>query len=190
MLMPSVQNLSFGPTNTMPSASIQSPAIHMYSSIRPHHHLPSLILRSIPIFLVADAMPSVFLSSAAAVASSEMVSSARDLESAREDCFSAVASESIESVSCAWVVESDSSNVAAVGVAALGCAEKLCAAVVENGDVGSKRERRVDVVSVCELEGGVRRSRVEEDVSPEERAAEGAGASSLRRSSSDLEDEE
>ena len=119
------QNLSFGPTKTIPSASTQSPAIHAYNNIRPHHHRPSLILRSIPIFFVADAISSVFLSSAAAVASNEIASSARDLDSAREDCLRAVARESIEFVSCAWVVESDSSSVAAVGVSALARLERL-----------------------------------------------------------------
>jgi len=132
----------------------------------------------------------VFLSSAAAVASSEMVSSARDLESAREDCFSAVARESIKSVSCAWVVESDSSNVAAVGVGALGCTERLCAVVMEDGGVGSSRERRVNLVSVCELEVGSRRSSAGEEGAFEEGAAEGAGASSPRKSSSDSDVEE
>lgn len=130
-------------------------------------------------------MPSVFLSSAAAVASSEMASSARDLESAREECFSAVARESIDSVSCAWVVESDSSNAAAVGIGALACADRLCAVVTEAGGVGSRRVRRVDVVSLCGLKGDPRRSRAGEEGAFKEGAAEEARAPSRRRSSSD-----
>lgn len=132
----------------------------------------------------------MFSSSAAAVASSETVSSARDLESTSEDCLRAVARESIESVSCAWVVESDSSNVAVVGVGAFGWAERLCAVVVEDGDVESRRERKVDVVSVCGREGGFRRSSVEGDIGCKEGAGKVGGPSSPRRSSSDSEVEE
>ena len=71
------------------------------------------MLRSIPILLDAEAMPSVFLSSAAAAASSVTVSADSEAERAREDCLSAVARERRELVSCACVEESASKRVAA-----------------------------------------------------------------------------
>ena len=58
-------------------------------------------------------MPSVFLSSAAAVASSVTVSADREAERARDDCLSAVARERRELVSCACVEESASKRVTA-----------------------------------------------------------------------------
>ena len=60
--------------------------------------------------------------------------------------------------------------------------------MVEDGDVGSRRERRVDVVSVCGLESGLRRLRLGEGKAFEDDVD--VGAFSPRRSSSDSEVEE
>jgi len=102
------QNLNFGPTNTIPNATTHNPAIHAYSTILPHHHRPSLILRSIPILLVAAPILSAFLSKAAAVVDRVFSSAARTALRAREEFFRADARSKREDVRSSWVAVADS----------------------------------------------------------------------------------
>ena len=75
----------------MTSASIMSPAIHPYMSMRPHQPRPSVMRRKVPMRFSAACIPVVFLSSPSPARFSTSFSDSSEDEKACEDCLSACA---------------------------------------------------------------------------------------------------